>query len=311
MIYSLRFLGKGFELFKIQLVNLILQVLTLGLYYPWAKANTLQYLYSHTTLQDHPFAFTGTGKQMFKGFIKVLIIFGAIIVIYLIITLNWSPIAAILILYILLLLILPLAIHGSYRYRMANTHWKGIRFGYVGDRNELMKLFLTGFFLTIITFGIYGPWFYMKLRTYIIENVRMGDAHFTYYGKGGEFFVMNLVGYILTIFTLGIYFFWWQRDVFRFFINNTRMYRNEQEIAFQSNATAGGFFSLLVGNLLITVFTLGLGIPWAITRSLKFVAENIAMEGDISLDELEQQQAAFTDATGEDMADFLDFGFII
>jgi len=311
MNYSLRFLGKGFELFKIQLVNLILQIFTLGLYYPWAKANTLQYLYSHTTLQDHPFAFTGTGKQMFKGFIKAMILFALIIIVYLIILYNWGPVPGILILYVLLLMILPLAIHGSYRYRMANTRWKGIRFGYVGVRSELMKLFLSGIFLTIITFGIYGPWFYMKLRTYIIENVRMGDAHFKYYGKGGEFFVMNLVGYILTIFTLGIYFFWWQRDVFRFFINNTRMYRNEQEIAFQSNATAGGFFSLLFGNLLITLFTLGLGIPWAITRSLKFVAENIAMEGDISLDELEQQQAAFSDATGEDMADLLDFGFII
>lgn len=311
MSYSLRFLGKGFELFKIQLVNLILQMLTLGLYYPWAKANTLQYLYSHTTLQDHPFAFTGTGRQMFKGFIKALIFFAIIIIIYVLISVNWSAIAAILILYALFLLIVPLAIHGSYRYRMANTLWKGIRFGYVGDRNELVKLFFSGILLTIITFGIYGPWFYMKLRSYIIEHVRMGDAEFKYYGKGGEFFVMNLVGYILTIFTLGIYFFWWQRDLFRFFINNTRMYRNEQEIAFESIATAGGFFSLIFGNLLIVIFTLGLGIPWAITRSLRFVVDNIAIKGDISLDELEQQQAAFTDATGEDMADLLDFGFII
>ncbi|MBU3743176.1 MAG: DUF898 domain-containing protein [Sediminibacterium sp.] len=311
MSYSLRFLGKGFELFKIQLVNLILQVVTLGLYYPWAKANTLQYLYSHTTLQDHPFAFTGTGKQMFKGFIKALILFAIIIVVYVIIAFQWSPIAGILILYLLLFLILPLAIHGSYRYRMANTRWKGIRFGYVGDRNELIKLFFSGLLLTIITVGIYGPWFYMKLRTYIIEHVRMGDAEFKYYGKGGEFFVMNLVGYILTIFTIGIYFFWWQRDVFRFFINNTRMYRKEQEIAFESKASAGGFFSLIFGNLLIILFTLGLGIPWAITRSLKFVADNIAIQGDISLDELEQQQAEFSDATGEDMADLLDFGFII
>lgn len=311
MNYSIRFLGKGFELFKIQLVNLILQVLTLGFYYPWAKANTLQYIYSHTTLQNHPFAFTGTGKQMFKGFIKALIFFAIIIGIYVIVSFTWSPIPALLILYLLLLIMLPLAIHGSYRYRLANTRWKGIRLGYVGDRNELMKLFFSGIFFTIITIGIYGPWFYMKLRTYLIEHLRMGDAEFKYYGKGFDFFVMNLVGYILSVFTLGIYFFWWQRDVFRFLINNIRMFRNEEQIAFHSKASAGGFFSLLLGNLLIVVFTLGLGIPWVITRSLQFVANNIEIEGNISLDELEQQQAAFTDATGDDMIDLLDFGFII
>jgi uncharacterized membrane protein YjgN (DUF898 family) len=151
----------------------------------------------------------------------------------------------------------------------------------------------------------------MKLRTYIIENIRMGDAKFSYAGKGGEFFVMNLVGYILSIFTLGIYIFWWQRDIFRFFINNTRMHRNDQHVTFTSTATAGGFFNLLIGNFFIVLFTLGLGLPWAITRSLTFVANNIAIEGTISLDELEQQQEEFTDATGDDMADMLDFGFII
>jgi uncharacterized membrane protein YjgN (DUF898 family) len=41
------------------------------------------------------------------------------------------------------------------------------------------------------------------------------------------------------------------------------------------------------------------------------VANNIQMNGNISLDEIEQQQEDFEDATGEDMADLLDFGFII
>ena len=79
--------------------------------------------------------------------------------------------------------------------------------------------------------------------------------------------------------------FWWQRDIFRFFINNTRMHRNDQHVTFTATATAGGFFSLIIGNFFI--------------------------EGNISLDELEQQQEEFTDATGDDMADLLDFGFII
>jgi uncharacterized membrane protein YjgN (DUF898 family) len=311
MNYVLRYLGNGFDLFKIQLVNILLQIVTLGLYYPWAKATTLDYMYSHTTLQDHPFTFTGTGKEMFKGFVKALIILGILFTISFILFNEHKGEWGLLMIYIGIFLIMPLAIHGSYRYRMAKTMWRGIRFGYNGNRGELSKLFFGGVLLTIITIGFYGPWFYMKLRRYLIDHVRMGDARFSYSGQGGDFFVLNLTGYILTFFTLGIYFFWWQRDVFRFFVNNLRLHRNDQQVQFQSVATADGFFSLLAGNFLILIFTLGLGLPWIITRSLTFVANNIQMNGNISLDEIEQQQEDFEDATGEDMADLLDFGFII
>jgi len=311
MNYVLRYLGDGFELFKIQLVNLLLQIVTLGLYYPWAKANTLNYVYSHTTLQDHPFTFTGTGKEMFRGYIKLLILLGILFAVFFVLANSDHAGWGLLLIYLSIFILIPFALHGSYRYRMAKTIWRGIRFGYTGDRGELATIFFGGIFLTLITLGFYGPWFYMKLRRYLLGHVRMGDANFSYSGTGGDFFVMNLVGYILTFFTLGIYFFWWQRDVFRFFVNNLRLHRNDQMVQFESTATAGGFFSLIAGNFFIILFTLGIGIPWVITRSLKFVANNIQMTGNISLDEIEQQQEDFSDASGEDLSDFFDFGFII
>ena len=44
--YALAFYGKGLDYFRIQIVNVILNILTLGFYYPWAKARQLRYLYS-------------------------------------------------------------------------------------------------------------------------------------------------------------------------------------------------------------------------------------------------------------------------
>lgn len=311
MQYVLRHWGKGFDFFKIQIVNFLLQIVTLGLYYPWAKANTLEYLYSHTTLQDHPFSFSGTGKEMFRGYVKLLVFMGILFSLFFILVTNNMGGWGLLLIYLTLFLLIPLALHGSYRYRMAKTSWRGIRFGYTGNRGELFTLFIVGLFLTIITLGIYGPWFYMKLRRYIIGNIKMGDAHFSYSGNGGDFFVLNLVGYILSIFTLGIYMFWWQRDLFRFFVNNLRMQKGDQVVRFQSTASAGDFFSFIVVNLLIVIFTLGLGIPWVIIRSLQFVTEHIQMQGNISLEELQQEQEDFGDATGEDVVDWLNFDLII
>src|SRR3990167_1760278 len=100
---------------------------------------------------------------------------------------------------------MPLAIHGSYRYRMSRTSWRGIRFGYRGNRNELIKNFFTWIFYTIITLGIYGSWLAMNLRNYLLSNVKLGNIKFKYEGNGGDYFVLNLKGYFLTIITLGIY----------------------------------------------------------------------------------------------------------
>ena len=72
--YALAFYGKGYEYFKIQIVNTILNFLSLSLYYPWAKERSLKYLYNKNTFEETPFIFSGTGKEMFKGYIKALAI---------------------------------------------------------------------------------------------------------------------------------------------------------------------------------------------------------------------------------------------
>jgi uncharacterized membrane protein YjgN (DUF898 family) len=309
--YALAFHGRGSQLFKIQIVNFILSIITLGLYYPWAKAKTLQYLYSQNTLEQEPFAFTGTGAEMFKGFIKAL---ACLLVVYGItigLIVSGSTWTGVLFFYLCFMIIAPLAIHGSYKYRMAKTVWRGIRFGYVGDRSQLIRIFLRGVLLTVCTLGIYGAWFAMDLRRYIFSNIRIGDAEFTYYGQGDDYFWMNLRDYFLTIFTLGIYYFWWQKDQFNFFVNNLRLQQDDKAVFFHSKATGVGFAGLTIVNLIILVFTLGLGFPWVITRTLNFVANNIEMNGNVSFDQLQQAQSQYSDATGEDMSDFFDFGFVI
>jgi uncharacterized membrane protein YjgN (DUF898 family) len=309
--FRLSFVGNGMDLFKIQIVNFILNVITLGLYYPWAKATKLQYIYSNTVFEDHPFAFTGTGKEMFKGFIKailfIVLAYAAFFSLVYVQMLN----LAILLLYAFLFLMIPLIIHGSYKYRMAKTVWKGIRFGYTGNRAELFKLYLKWVFLTIVTFGIYGAWLSMNLRKYVVERIRVGDANFIYKGTGDDYFILNLKGYFLTLITLGIYMFWWQKELFEYFVNNLELNRQGKRIYFRSSATGGGFFSLLIVNFLIIVFTLGLGFSWTVVRTLKYVTENIQMQGDLLLEELEQAQGDYTNATGEDLADIFDFGFVI
>jgi uncharacterized membrane protein YjgN (DUF898 family) len=308
--YSLRFYGRGMEYFKIQIVNTILCILTLSLYYPWAKEKSLKYLYNKSTFEDTPFFFTGTGKEMFRGYIKALAILIVLYGITFFLAMNDMPVLAVLVMYGGILALLPIAIHGSYRYRMAKSSWKGIRFGYTGDRGVLVGKFFKGLFLTIITFGIYSAWFAMDLRRYTLSNVKIGNARFVYNGDGSDYFFLNLKGYFLTVLTLGIYSFWWQKDQFEFFVNNLRVEQENDAVFFRSKATGGGFAGLMIVNFLILVFTLGLGFPWVVTRSLDFAMNNIEITGYYSFESLQQSQLDYSDATGEDMADILDIGVI-
>lgn len=305
--YRLEFYGKGSEYFAIMIVNWLLTLVTFGLYYPWARAKKLRYVYGQTALNDERFHFSGTGKEMFRGFIKVLVFYIVMMVSYvLLITVVKNPLLAVLFMYSAILAILPFAIHGSFRYRMSRTSLRGIRFGYRGDRNEFVKHFFKWVFLTVCTFGIYGAWLQMNIRKYTHQNIRYGDVEFSNNAKGEDYFILNLKGYFLSLFTLGIYTFWWQRDIFNYYINNMKMMKGEQKIECKSSATGGDFFSLIVGNLLITFFTLGFGKAWADMRTQRFICDNIKIDGTIDIDKIHQTEEEYTNAFGDDAMDFFE-----
>ncbi len=309
--YKLDFLGKGGDFFGILIINWLLTIVTLGFYYPWAKAKRLEYLYNATTLNENSFEFHGTGKEMFKGFIKAIAIFGVLYAILIGFTLVLKmPIVGVVVFYLAFLAILPIAIHGSYKYRMSRSSWRGIRFGYRGDRNELIQNFLKWIGLTIITFGIYGAWLAINLRNYLIGNIKFGDIKFKYNGDGGDYFILNLKGYFLSIITLGIYIFWWQKDLFEYYINNISLNKEGDKIELESTVTGGGLFKLTIVNLLMIIFTLGLGAAWVEIRTAKYLISNIYLKGTIDLDSISQTEENYKDATGDDIQDMLDMNFV-
>ena len=312
-IRQIYFYGNGGSLFGIYVVNAILTIITLGLYYPWAKAATLRYLYQETELENSRFTFHGTGKEMFLGFIKAVAIFAAFygFLLYAIFTQEPTLIlTAVGVFYAGLLVLIPIAIHGSMKYRMSRSSYRGIHFGYRGELMSLLQIFISGFFLSILTLGIYSAWFAINVRKYVLENVRFGSIKFHYTGKGSEFLLLVLKGYFLTLLTLGIYMFWFAKDMFNYYIDNIKLEQDGRIIELRSTATGGGYFGLIVVNLLIIVFSLGLATPWAIVRTLEFVFSNVLIEGELDLDAIEQTEKAYNDATGEDVADMMDIGLV-
>lgn len=71
-----RFEGSWTELAPTVFTNLLLSIVTLGLYRFWATTRVRSYLWSRTYLMDEPLEWTGTGKELFVGFLMVLLLIG-------------------------------------------------------------------------------------------------------------------------------------------------------------------------------------------------------------------------------------------
>lgn len=120
--YPFSFSATGAEYFRIWIVNLLLILLTLGIYLPWAKVRKLKYFYSNTRIDAHPLDFHGEPKKMLRG----TAIVGVFFLVYSQAA-SIAPVAGAVAL-LALLAIWPLLFRASMRFRLANTSWRGMRF---------------------------------------------------------------------------------------------------------------------------------------------------------------------------------------
>lgn len=121
---SLIYDGSAWDLFKIALLNFVFTILTLGIYKFWGQTRVRRYVANSYALSGDRFEYTGTGKELFFGFLKALPIFLLIIA-------GFAFSEAIPLLGVATVIVLiglfPFAIYSSMRYRFSRTQWRGIR----------------------------------------------------------------------------------------------------------------------------------------------------------------------------------------
>jgi len=76
---------------------------------------------------------------------------------------------------------------------------------------------------------------------------------------------------------------------------------------FSLDASAASVIWLVVVNILILIFTLGIGWPYINQRTVKFVVDRLSLDGLIDVDRIAQSQAS-VDKRGEGLADAFDVG---
>ena len=130
--HRIEFTGSGSEYFRVWVVNLLLLIVTLGLYTPWARRRTAQYFYGHTQVAGSPLEFVAEARRMALGFL----LFAALYAAYELALQTGQDLAASL-LFFGFAALLPLLWGSAMRFRLAATRWRGIRLGFTASWKEV------------------------------------------------------------------------------------------------------------------------------------------------------------------------------
>lgn len=120
----LTFTGTGAEYFRIWVVHVLLSVLTLGIYSAWAKVRKARWFAQHTRLLGDAFDYHGQPKRILLGRLVALALFVAYSRSF-----EWSRTTGLVVIAVLLVLG-PILVNSAQRFRMTNTSWRGVRFGF-------------------------------------------------------------------------------------------------------------------------------------------------------------------------------------
>jgi uncharacterized membrane protein YjgN (DUF898 family) len=185
-------------LFVLLLKNMGLTIVTLGIYRFWARTALRRYWWSSVVIDGDPLEYTGTGAELFLGFLLFLLVvspFGLVLGLLKAFAADpkWQILLTLGFYVFLLFILLPVAMFRARRYRMSRTRWRGIRGGMGGSTLRFLAITVGGFAATALSCGILAPWMRISQTRYITNCSSFGDRNLAFDGKSGGLILRWLV----------------------------------------------------------------------------------------------------------------------
>ncbi|MBW8308675.1 MAG: DUF898 domain-containing protein [Candidatus Paracaedibacteraceae bacterium] len=289
--------GNYLTVFMLYAKLFIGTLLTLGIYNFWGRTNIRRYLTGSILLRQERYQYHGTGEELFLSFLKIL----AQTVVYLAVNalilwagihhLGWDSdrfVESIFILNIIFIQgIFFYAIHKILKYRFSRLSWRGVRYHLDGSSWQFTKLCFIKSILNTISLGVLIPRSTLESYSLVMNNLYFGDQRYRFKFDSHNLLKPHLISLLLFIPTLGFSRVWYGVKLHKFMAEHLEF----MDLKFINTATVKGMLSLYLTNSLIIVCTIGLGIPLAVHRSIKYHIENLKIVGDLDRKRLIQARA--------------------
>ena len=310
--YPFSFTGQTGEYFRIWIVNIVLTLVTLGFYTPWARVRTRRYFHANTHLDGHAFDYLAKPINILWGYLIVLAFVGLyqLGVVY-------DPMFLIAF-FAIYLLAGPWVVYKAMRFKAHNTSYRNVRFQFQGTVGDAYVIYLGIALLIPFTLGLIIPYWIMKQKEYFYKNLSFGDRKFDFTPQASDYYITYIVasvivagiyglmafgvfaaafagggmasmegseapetwvaGLLVALYVpvmLGMVFVQIYVYVTLFNYNLGRLLM--QQTAFSSTLRIGRYFWITLTNILATVFTFGLLAPWAAIRKTRYLAESVEL----------------------------------
>ncbi|MEJ6783322.1 YjgN family protein [Aminobacter sp. Piv2-1] len=343
------FTGTAREYFGIWIVNVLLTILTLGVYSAWAKVRRQRYFYGNTHLAGATFDYHALPWRILVGRIIVLVM----LVLYNV-TLQFLPLFGLLV-FAIFMFAIPWFIMRGLRFNARVTSYRNVRFDFTGTYWGAFLAYIVGGLLIYGSVGLLAPVASRWMWNYMLGHLRYGGRPITcdprldkLYGQiwlpafvliGGGLVGLAIAAVVLvsaglpaldpatasgwSIGVMVITMYAAMIPLFLVFLLAGLIYRagvrnvvfNETVIdgrhILASSIGRGRFASISITNLGATILTLGLARPWAAIRMAKYMATVTALDSTGSLDAYTSALQNEGTATGSEFLDVegFDLGF--
>ncbi|MEI7614716.1 MAG: YjgN family protein [Betaproteobacteria bacterium] len=337
-VHPIIFTGKGSEYFGIWIVNLLLTLLTLGIYSAWAKVRRMQYFYRNTLLAGASFDYHGNPVAILKGRLIAV----AMLVVYNVAG-TVEPFLGLAVGAVILGL-LPRLLLKSLQFRLHNSSYRGLRFRFNGTLKGAYVTFLLLPLATLLTLYLLAPFCHQRIKRFQHNNSAFGQTSFSFNAPVGAFYSLYLkalgiiiagvivLGFVMAavignpfmsvnakanpqVFAMVSMLFFFGFFVLLLFIRPFLEARLQNLIwnhtqlgphRFISKVSARKLFGIMATNLLGVIFTLGLYRPFAVTRLLKYRLETLTLAAAGDLDSFLSAHDQAVGAVGEETAEIFD-----
>mgnify|MGYP001275833799 CR=1 FL=1 len=329
-------IGLSFKIFFLRLI-------TLGIYHFWGKTRVRRVLWQAVRLNGQPFEYTGTGKELFLGFlIAVFLIFAPLILIIIGAALlldQESPLflVVMLLIYVFFFYLTGVAIYRARRYRLSRTRWRGIRGTMTGSPWAFAWTHFWTALMLPISLGWAFPWRRVKLNKLLTEQTRFGDRNFEFNGTTRPLYKPFAVLWIGAVVFYGAFggigaYVASQGGsgaswialliiplVFLFIIafllvsiwyavkemNYFTACTRFDQTGFRLQATTGSLIGLALMNILILIISLGIAMPVIQVRVVRYFISRLDAVGSVDFAAIAQATDKM-DKTGEGLAEAFD-----
>ena len=346
---AIRFTGDWREYLPIAATNALLIICTLGVYRFWAAARQRRYLWSRTQVIDDALEWTGTGKEMFIGFLIVIAILGPFLLFIQFLLPAMvargkaeAAFGIVTLFYIALIYLGGFARFRALRYRLSRTYWHGIRGGSDDPGWNYGGEYLGRYALTFMTMFIMFPWATTRLWNSRWNAMSFGPlnfhAHLNAEGLKARWallyvtpfavMIVGILGAVLlglksgppgspgfAVIVFGVAALFYLAIPLATLHWYAKFYRRAADetklgdLEFGFDATTLQWLGLFLGNLLLAVVTLGFGITYWGYRNWAFMVRHLHVYGAVDLADMTQSKT-HAPREAEGFADAFDVGAI-